>query len=385
MLKNVSKINIYLGLCVLLFLVFFGYLFGFHVNNDTDSFLYTIDLFRGQSDLIFPNRYLNPFYPVVASTLLKFLSPTLAIVVMNIVFYVGIAFLTFGLIKRVFESEMIGFIAALGVITNYAMVRYALTQVQDMGGYFWFIATLYTGWRWWEDKSWKWLIVSGICTAFGLLTKESGAMAALFVGVLVLVNASSFKQKTTQLLIFSVWPFVTLVINKVRGGDVNYDSIRWLTDNWKTYAPTNYHFVKWFGVNASTFNFTWLLFFIGLYFIVKNYSSISRDIKIYLLAVFLPSLSYFAWPVFISRTVFIFAWFIVPVAAFGLYNLYSKTNKILKSAAILGLFVMVLMPSALQYTLRYAHVFKIYEDCSKSLVCSWNYFWEHRSEISTEK
>lgn len=364
-------------------LVVFYFLYGFHPNNDTDSYIYLIRAFRGQDAPVFPNRYLNPFYAVVGSHLLGFIPPAAAIVVTNIFFYYGTVLLTYGLIRRVFKNNFIGFVSALFVMTGYTMLRYALTQVQDMGGYFWYILVAYASWRWWEEKKDYWLYLGGAAVGFGMLTKESGCMTALFFAALLLFKDIKIREKIICFVKFSFLPFVTLVINQMRGLDMAYSSKDWFIGNWITYAKGNYTMFKLFGVNATTYNFLWVLFFIGIYFFYKNRKNTDRDIKIYFLAILLPSLSYFAWPVFISRTVFISAWLIIPAAAYGIYRIFARGNYfryLACAAVVLG----VVCPFVLQSTLKYAHVFKIYEDCGKSLGCSWHYFWNNRQGFSDQ-
>ena len=370
-----------IGLLVVISLLLFWKFFGFHENNDTEGFIYSIEFFRGERSDIYPGRYLNPFYPLVAGKALFFLSPASALISINIFFYVGLIFLTYFLIKDVFKDEIIGFLTALFVMTGYTMVRYALTQVQDMGGYFWFVLTLFAGWRWFKNSGWAWVALASASTAFGLLTKESGAMAAVFFGILVLWSKRKLINKGVVLALFSVLPFATIVINKIRSYDVGYDSLQWFRDNWEIYAATNYNFTKWIGINVSTFNLLLPVFLIGLYFIIRNWRTIDNDVKLYLISVLPSSLSYLAWPLFISRTVFICSWFVLPVVAYALRNLMLRGRFWLSSVYVF-VFIAAVFPAALQETLRYAHVFKIYDDCNKNIVCSWNYFWQHRSEFS---
>jgi 4-amino-4-deoxy-L-arabinose transferase-like glycosyltransferase len=364
-------------------LVVFWQLFGFHANNDTDSYILSIKFFRGESNEVYPNRYLNPFYSVVAATIFRGLSPEHSIIVTNIIFYFGLLLLTYGLLRRVFKSEFIGVISALFISTSYALVRYGLTQVQDIGGYFWFLLTLYCGWRWWEDKKSGWLYIGGVAVSFGMLTKESGAMAALFVGILFLLEKASFKTKIINFLKFSIIPFVVLLINQSRGKEVHYNSGKWFLENWQIFAEANYRFIKWLGVNISTYNFLWLFIFIGAIVLINKRKEISSEIKIYFLAVFLPSMCYFAWPLFISRTVFISAWFFIPLASYGLYHMYNK-GKLLRYMAVVAIVFALITPYILQYTLRYAHLFQIMGNCKNDISCTWNYFWDNRDSFSKE-
>jgi len=392
------KIILFLFLLATLNLFIFWALYDFHPNNDTSGFIDLINFFRGIDISFFvPARYLNPFYAVIGSKILFFMSAEHSLIVTNIAFYYGIVFLTYGLIRRVFKNNFIGFVSTLIVVSGYAMLRYSLTQVQDIGGYFWFLLTFYAGWRWWEDKrrasmddarydfvksNKLWLYLGGISVAFGLLTKESGAMGALFVGILFLLDRVSWRERALNFVRFSIFPFATIIINGLRGNDVNYSSARWFIFNWKVYAEENYTLLKWFGVHASTYNILWLFILIGLYFLIRNRKNLDRNIKIYLLAVIPSSMSYYMWSLFIARTVFISAWFFVPIAVYGIYNIYIK-GRWFKRLAIGMVILAMITPYVIQSTLRYATLFTIMDLCKNNIPCTWNYFWKNREYFST--
>lgn len=378
-----KRVLLFVLLAAVINLSAFAYFFGFHKNNDTESYIISINFFRGDGDEIYPNRYLNPFYSLVAASIFNNLSPEDSIILTNIIFYFGLVLLTYGLLKRVFKSEFIGAVSSLFVMTSYAFIRYGLTQVQDMGGYFWYVLIVYVSWRWWEDKKNYWLYLGGVGVSFAMLTKESGCMAALFFAALLLLSKLDYKNKFYSFVRFSFLPLITLFVNQVRGSDMAYNSKDWFVGNWITYAHDNYTLIKWLGVNISTYNFLWLLFFIGFFLIIKKIKTISFDVRVYLGSILLPSLSYFAWPVFISRTVFISAWFFVPVASYAVYYIYMRGQAYKYLAGII-VFLAVVSPYILQNTLRYAHVFYILDQCNKNIVCGWRYFWDNRNSFSKE-
>ncbi len=380
-LKN-NKLPIALLILATINLLIFYALYGFHPNNDTTSFIDLIKFFRGYDVSFFPARYLNPLYAVVSAKVLFFMSPEQSLITINIVFYYGLVLLTYGLIRRVFKNIFIGFVSAITVMSGYAMVRYALTQVQDMGGYFWFVLTIYAGWRWWEDKNRSWLYLGGMAVAFGVLTKESGCMGALFVGILFLLDKVSWKERVLNFLRFSIFPFATIIVNGLRGADVDYNSALWFASSWKGYAAENYTLLRWFGVHASTYNILWFFIAIGLYFLIKNWRNLDSNIKIYLLAVIPSSMSYYVWSVFIARTVFISAWLFVPIASYGIYNIYIK-GRWFKHAAVGMIVLAVITPYIIQSTLRYATLFTIMKLCKNNIPCTWNYFWKNREQFST--
>ena len=356
-------------------------IFSFHPNNDTDGFLYLIQAFRGQDAPVYPNRYLNPFYAIVGATVFSACSPAHALILTNIIFYFGLVFLTFFLIRRVFKSDWCGWTAAALLATAYPLLRYGLTQVQDIGGYFWFLATVCAAWLWREKKQWPYLLLAGSAVGFGILTKESGCMGALFFAGLVLVAPLNWKEKAKACLLFSVIPLAVLIFNAWNGSQIGYSSAEWFVWNWQVYAPGNFTFIKWLGVNLSTYNFVWLIFAAGLYFLLRQRRALSEDIKIYLMAMILPSLSYFAWPIFISRTVFISAWLVLPIAAYGLKQI-SQLGQRGRILAVSALIIALLSPYALQAALRYANVFAIFESCHYQPHCSFDFFVKNWHDFS---
>ena len=374
---DIHKRNLII-LVILVFIQLFLYsqLYGFRVNNDTDSFIMSFQFFRGNGTDIHPPRYLNPFYPLVGSTIFAFLSPEHALIMTNIIFYFGLVLLTYDLIRRVLKNNAIGFLSAVMVMTSYALIRYGLTQVQDIGGYFWFLLTIYCGWRWWEGDDRKWLIVGGIATAFGILTKESGAMGSLFVGlILIAKNWKNLKSLFLNFLLFSIWPAGTLLINWFRGRDVQYNSMQWLVYNWQTYKAYNFTFFKWVSINLSTFNVAWIAVFVGLYFLYKNRKNIDNNLRLFLLVVIPSSLSYFGWSLFISRTVFVSAWLVLPIAAYGIYELYNAGYK--KISMTLSVLIIV-APYFLQSLIGYTPLFVIIERCDYKIECSFKTFVKSR-------
>lgn len=378
-----SKYKFHLALLVIgtTNLIIFYFAYGFHPNNDTGSFISTIDSFKGEDVALEINRYMVPFYPVVAAKLLFFLSSANSIITINIILYLGLLLLTYGLISRVFKNKWIGFVTALLVATSYAMIRYGLTQVQDMGGYFWCVLTMYAIWRWREQKQSSWLYLSSIAVAFGVLTKESGGMGALFAGIIILLAKDGWKKTIKYLAMFSVFPLFTVIVNALRGQEIGFNSLTYFIAVWKAWGPENYTLLRWFGVNASTYNLIWIAVVAGLILLYKNHRVIDREIIVYFIAIIPTSLSYFAWPVFIARTVFISAWLLLPLAAYSLFKLYEK-GKCWKYLSVFFVVLLMVLPYILQSTLRYAHVFTIIKDCHNSFICSWNYFWQNRGSIS---
>lgn len=360
-------------------LIIFGFLFGFHPNNDSESFIWTIERFRGLDSPFHPNRYLNPFYPMVGATIFRWLSPAMSLVATNIAFYYGLVFLTFGLVRRVWQSAAVGFLTAIMIATAYPMIRYGLTQVQDIGGWFWCVATLYCTWRWYENRQDKFLWLTGLSVALGMLTKESGAMGALFTGLLLLTVKDSIWQKAKHIVYAGIIPLVVLIANQLYGKYIiGYSSGVWFTYNWQTFTQENFTLFRWLGVNATAFNLVWLLAGFGAWRIWQNRATVSSNIKKYVWLVIPTSFSYFGWPLFVGRTVFIGAWLLMPLAAYGIIELarFKKWFAVIAAGLVLS------APYVLQSVIQYAPLFIIMRECHNSVPCAWNFFWENWHKFS---
>ncbi len=363
-------------------------LFGFHPNNDTEQFIDVIHAFRGVADApLHLNRYLNPLYPVLSVTLLRGFSPEGVMLVMNVLFYLGTVMLSYGLVRRVFQSQFVGFVSGLFITTAYAMVRYNLTQVWDIGGYFFFALSLYACWRWYNEEPHRdlWLYLGGAAVGFGMLVKESGAMGALFMAWLLLLAPISWARRIRAFLLFSVLPFVTLVSNQLRGHEAGFSSRDWLMYNWDVYRYA-YTPIKWAGVNATSFHWLWPVFLIAVFFLIRKWREWPLAVRVYSIAIIAPGISYFAWPIFISRTVFISAWIIIPLVAWQLSRWYAAAKRPIHRGLVIAYIVLVaITPFALQHTLRYARLFDILESCNRNPICFWDTFWENRETYSKIK
>lgn len=361
-------------------LIFYAWFFGFQPNNDTDSFIWTIERFRGLDSPFHPNRYLNPFYPLLGATLFRWASPAASIILTNIIGYIVIVLATYGLIRRVFADRLIGFLSALFLLTAYPLLRYGLTQVQDMGGYMWFVLTLYAAWRWRESDKALWIVAAGLCTGFGMLTKESGAMGALFVALLLLEywRHHGWKKTAVRFLQFTAVPLVVLLINQYHGTKIGYSSWEWFLWNWQTYRH-EYTFIKWLGINVVAFHVLWIFVGIGVVLLWHRRKEITPSVRWYLAAVILPSLSYFAWPLFLTRTVFIAAWLVVPIAAYGVVHFFQGQ---LRGGAVVAVVVIVIFPYILQNVIGYTPGFYILQNtCRYEPRCVWQTFWHNRREF----
>jgi 4-amino-4-deoxy-L-arabinose transferase-like glycosyltransferase len=372
-----------------MYLCIYRTVFGFHPNNDTESYIDMIRYFRGDYiNVVFsPGRYLSPWYAVMSATVFWFLSPVQVIVTINIISIFAVVLSTYGSIRRVFSSRRYGLLVALLLLTHYAWVRYGLTQVQDLGAYMWYALGLYSSVRWYDADNRKqrivWALLLGVCVSFGLLTKETGAMSAVFFTVFVLRRPLvGWFEKIYTLFLAGFLPFITLIINQWRGMYIGFTSRDWYFMNWASYK-SDYTPLKWFGVHVTSFHILLPCIVVGIVLLFLHRKTLDRRVKEYGLAVLLPSLSYFAWPSFIARTVVISAWLLLPIAVYTIEWGIQKKGW-LRGVALTVFVAACFVPSMVQYTIRYAPMFILLDYCSYKPVCVWQTFWQERRNFTTQ-
>jgi len=80
----------------------------------------------------------------------------------------------------------------------------------------------------------------------------------------------------------------------------------------------------------------------------------------------------------VGRTVFISSWLIVPIAVYGLSELYARKKWWGGVALVVG----VATPYIFQSIIQYAPLFIILDQCHNNVPCAWNFFWDNWHKFS---
>ncbi|MBN2094137.1 MAG: glycosyltransferase family 39 protein [Candidatus Zambryskibacteria bacterium] len=230
---------------------------------------------------------------------------------LNGIFYVFMGLSAYLLIKEMFGDKLTAFLGALFLVVNYAVVVFGLAYMMDMGGWFFYMVSLYFSYKYFknDNESDKWLYLSSVLVGLGGLYKEYAFVAYVVIfGIIIFRDWTDWLKILKKVIItgcISFGPFLLLNIYGFLKFDYTY--LDWFLEQKKySFQNKTLEFIKSFG---SIFNFGWLLFFPGFYLLLNRTKNmikskiINRDL-IFIWLVIFSCISVLLWPV-VTRVLFI--------------------------------------------------------------------------------
>ncbi len=305
------------------------------LNVQTDTPVYT-DQIRYFDGEIQPTentklRSFKPFYGIVGSFLTPFLSPSEAILAINIIFYFGLIISTFFFLKLLGFSEFYSSIGASWVATGYPVLKYGLALLTDISGWFFAGASLVIFLLAIKQEKIKLFILASVVAFVGSLCKETGILGLLFAGM-YLTTLFLFERKVLyikQLCAVAI-PFIILqglliyILFTTQANGVSF--FDWFLFN-KNGVGYGLHTLYYFSfTEMATFSVLWVYGLYSVYVVGKNLSSFPKKKVITGVCLFLAVLPPLIWPVFLTRVLYIGYLFIIPAALLGL-SFWEENNK----------------------------------------------------------
>ena len=256
----------------------------------------------------------------------------------------------FSLLKRIFEDSKVSFLGTLFLMTNYAPISFGMAYMMDIGGWFFYIASLYFSYRYLEaeEAEDKWLYISAFMIGIGGLYKEYAFVAYIITfGLLVFRNWKNWKAiiwKTFLTLLLALGPFALMNVYTYFNFH-GYTYLDWFLHNQHSYTYQNrlVEFIKSFG---SIYHIAWPLFLGGALILIKKIREIFETKNIdksvlFISLILLSSFSVLLWPV-VTRVLFITMPGIILVSTFYLQRIKDK-NYILIPLLLVYTFISFLM------------------------------------------
>lgn len=224
---------------------------------------------------------------------------------MNSLFYILAGLFFYSLLQRIFLDSKTAFLGTLFLSTNYAILVFGLSNLMDMGGWFFYIASLYYSYRYLEDKENKWLWIASAIVGIGGLFKEYAFLAyVVILGAVIFTEWKNWKEVVKKIFLTGLLAFVPIIVMNIYSFYVyHYTYLSWYS-NQDAYSYQNkiVEYIKSFG---SLFNFGWFLFLPGIYILFKRTKEVFHDPRLlFIWLVILSSCVVFVWPV-VTRVLFI--------------------------------------------------------------------------------
>ncbi len=266
-----------------------------------------------QSAGFVPMMILSTFLGLKLIMFFNFFTGSVAVswLLLDSIFYVLMGMFFYSLVKRITRDHVVAFIATIFLATNYAAVSFGMAYMMDIGGWAFYVASLYFSYRYLEGDTVenKWAYFSGIAIGLGGLYKEYA-----FVAFIVLFSVIAWKDwknwKNIFVKVFATGclaflPFLVMNVYTFYYFD-GYTYLDWFLHNQNAYTYQNriVEFIKSFG---SIYNLLWFFILGGFYILIKNYKNIPRDKNLlFMCFLILPCFSVLLWPV-VTRVLFITA------------------------------------------------------------------------------
>lgn len=329
-------------------------------HTDTPEYISTIKYFAGEpGGEVAVHRFLKPLPILIGVALTPILKAENTLIFQNLIFYFLSVWLVFLLIYRLYQNEKQALYGTILYISAYPMIAYGLASLTDLPGWFFYLSSVLISLNFLKKPQLKTAFLAGFVAGFGMLFKESVAVAPIFFASLILIATQlSFKEKIKSILVFGIAFLFFPIINSIFFYKLyNYTYFDWFRaggihpKNINTLYPYIVSPLRVLIEIGRVFSIGWLFVFLG---ILKEYLTKNVErIKIFL-ALLPPSISaFFFWSFPHNRVLFIAFPFLVLLGSFGILRNYrnQKLNKILE---LLLLFCYFLINYAsLEFFLRY--------------------------------
>ncbi len=263
-----------------------------------------------------PNRILTTFLGLETAVLFsKILGSINGWLVMNIIFYFVACIVFFNLLLKIYDSQKTAIIGSLFLAGNYAMLRFGLNFLMDIGGWTFYAISLFFLWNYLESKKRKDILLASVMVGVGGLFKEYSFLGFLpIIGILLYENYKQlfvFIKKSFIPILIMLGP--TVILHLLVYLKFGYTYFDWLSSNQEHYVYSSrlVEYIKSFG---SLLNILGILFICGLAVLRKEWANLDFKIKLFLLLIFASLLPIFLWPAITQRILFITAPFIILVS-----------------------------------------------------------------------
>lgn len=300
------------------------------ITGDAPSYLEAMEVMQGGDippDFV-PNRILTSSLAIESISLFTkiFGSVKVGWATLDIVFFFILSIVFYKLIFDVFDSHKTALLAGLFLITNYAMVVFALDYGVDVGGWAFYVMSLYLTLKYVKMGDRNILLYSALCIGIGGLFKEYALLATIPIAVVLLyenwLHPITIIKKGIVPALISLAPLTIVYLIVFLKFDYTY--IDWISYGSESYVYTSKitEYIKSFG---SLFNLLAPIVAIGAYCFVRYGKEVLPDIRmrVFVISVALSSLPVFVWPAITQRVLFITVPAVLLVASFA-FKRYEK-------------------------------------------------------------
>jgi 4-amino-4-deoxy-L-arabinose transferase-like glycosyltransferase len=265
--------------------------------------------------------------------------------VLNSIFYLVAVVVFFKLSFVLLRDKKASLMATLFLAANYALVRFGLNYLMDMGGWAFYLVSLYYIACYAVYSERGDMVKAAIFVGLGGLFKEYALLGSIAVAVFLLYeNRRSFLQLVKNSILPTLLCFGPIaLLYAFAYWKYDYTYLDWFSAN-TTYYEYASRIVEYIKALGSLHNVLALLSISGLICLIRQWREIEVRKKVFLVSVALSFLPVFFWPAITQRVMFVTVPFAAIVASF-LFKRYNRYYPVYGFAAVLYLFASLFMDS----------------------------------------
>ncbi len=342
---------IILGICTIALVVLSIVILQPAVAGDGVSYVLAIDFLVGK-DVAFTavaHRIITTFGGLwVVIGLSKIFGSVLGVwFAMNTVLYTTVIFVFYKLLTLLFEDKRSALIGTLFLATNYAVLRFGLNFLMDMGGWAFYLFSIYFLLRYSKFGQRKDILLASALVGLGGLFKEYAFLPTIPIAIFLIYESrwSLIKIIKNSWLPSLLAIVPTLLVYSFVYFKFGYSYLDWLQTNEQTYVYQSriVEYIKSFG---SVINLLGILFVAGLVAVYKEWGNLEKRTKLYIVSIGASFLPIFIWPAITQRILFITVPFVTMVATFA-FRRYPKYAPVFILALVLYILASFTMDSFL--------------------------------------
>jgi hypothetical protein len=230
---------------------------------------------------------------------------------------------------------------------NYAMLNFGLNFLMDMGGWMFYILSIYFLQRYAKQQQRKDVLIASALVGVGGLFKEYAFLPIVSIAIFLIyenrhsivsiIKESCLPALVALLPILAVYSFVFLKFG--------YTYVDWLEINQETYVYAS-RIIEYIKSIGSLLNFLGPLFLAGIVVLAKEWNMLEARVKVFLIAMLASFLPIFFWPAITQRVLFVIVPFTIIIATF-LFRRYPRYFPVFMVILILYILTSFFMDSFL--------------------------------------
>ncbi len=240
------------------------------------------------------------------------------------ILYLFVNILFYNLLLRMFESARTALIGGLFFAANYAMVIFGLTYFMDIGGWSFYVLSIYFLYRYIQTQNTKDLWVAVLAMSVGGLFKENALVAyvPLFLTVFYENRSSliTFLRKIIPLSLVAGAPFILHQIIVYLAYGEHY--LHWVMINKTAYIYSS-RLIEYIKSLGSLLNFLAPVALVGAVVALKTFRIADIKKYIFIAGVLISSVPAVMWPGITQRVLFMVVPGLVMLACFAVKR-YEK-------------------------------------------------------------